>query len=114
VNQSNPFYNDIAAMQESGILNGFSNGTYGPYEHITRAQMAAVLDRAFGLANMHGVAHSASSYTDVNVNGAFYKSIQSLYIIDQTPVFQTSTYRGSSNATRADFSAAVYSSMNAN
>ena len=36
----------IAAMVKAGIITGRSDGTFGPGEHITRAQMAALMDRA--------------------------------------------------------------------
>lgn len=36
----------VAAMAKAGILMGHPDGTFGPYEPITRAQMAAMMDRA--------------------------------------------------------------------
>ncbi|WNQ13876.1 S-layer homology domain-containing protein [Paenibacillus aurantius] len=42
--------NSIAAVQENGLVNGFEDGTFRPAEPLTRAQMAAVLDRLSKLA----------------------------------------------------------------
>src|SRR5665811_2102179 len=36
----------VAAMAKDGIIMGHSDGTFGPYEPITRAQMATMMDRA--------------------------------------------------------------------
>ncbi|GAB4253492.1 MAG: hypothetical protein Kow00122_11430 [Thermoleophilia bacterium] len=41
----------IQALAEKGIVAGYTDGTFGPYDVITRAQMAAMLDRAW--AYMH-------------------------------------------------------------
>ncbi|MFB1082155.1 NlpC/P60 family protein [Jeotgalibacillus sp. JSM ZJ347] len=113
VGANNAFQKDIAAMQEAGIITGYTNGSFGPYGNITREQMAIILDRAFALSALEGVVSTASGYTDVSPSSAVYKPIQSIYMIDKTTVFQTSTFRGKDAATRADFSAAVYSALEA-
>ncbi len=44
----------IAAMTDAGIISGHADGTFGPNEPITRAQMATLMDRArdyLGLSN---------------------------------------------------------------
>ena len=47
----------IETMTQMGVLTGHADGTFGPYDAITRAQMAAVMDRAWQAR--HGVATSA-------------------------------------------------------
>jgi hypothetical protein len=37
----------IAAMAEQGIISGFGNGLFKPDEPVTRAQFAAILNKAF-------------------------------------------------------------------
>ena len=37
----------IKRLKELGITTGYKDGTYGPYDLVTRAQMAAFLSRAF-------------------------------------------------------------------
>jgi endo-1,4-beta-xylanase len=37
----------VAAMAERGIIMGRHDGTFGPYDPVTRAQMAAMMDRAW-------------------------------------------------------------------
>lgn len=41
----------IQALAEKGIVAGYADGTFGPYDVITRAQMAAMLDRAWAYMN---------------------------------------------------------------
>ena len=42
-------FQEIEALAASGITTGFPDGTYRPFEPVTRAQMAAFLARALGL-----------------------------------------------------------------
>jgi hypothetical protein len=37
----------IKRLKELGITTGYGDGRYGPYDLVTRAQMAAFLARAF-------------------------------------------------------------------
>ena len=37
----------IEAMNQMGIIQGHADGTFGPYDTITREQMAAIMDRAW-------------------------------------------------------------------
>jgi endo-1,4-beta-xylanase len=37
----------VGAMARMGVVKGHEDGTFGPYETITRAQMAAMMDRAW-------------------------------------------------------------------
>lgn len=36
----------IESLADVGVITGKSNGTYGPYEHVTRAQLATLVTRA--------------------------------------------------------------------
>jgi endo-1,4-beta-xylanase len=47
----------IETMTQMGVLTGHADGTFGPYDSITREQMAAIMDRAWQAK--HGVATSA-------------------------------------------------------
>jgi len=47
----------IEAMTQMGIITGHADGTFGPYDTITREQMAAIMDRAWQVK--HGSATPA-------------------------------------------------------
>lgn len=115
VSSSNDFANDIAAMNEAGILKGYSNGKFGVYETLTRAQLAAIVDRAFELQlKANAQVQTASIYQDVPSTHWAANSIQALKVMDKTKVFQTTTYKLSAEASRAEFSAAIYSATSSN
>jgi hypothetical protein len=45
----------IEALAQSGVVAGYSNGAFGPYDDITRAQMAAMMDRAWEWMEQNGM-----------------------------------------------------------
>src|SRR5690606_38322917 len=105
---------DIAAMNEAGILQGYTNGAYGMYDTLTKTQLAVILERAFEISKSEGIQAQTASvkYLDVKPTYWAHKPIITLKAIDQTKVFQTSRYYGDSDADRAEFAAALYSAMN--
>ena len=111
---SNDFAADIAAMNEAGILKGYSNGKFGIYETLTRAQLAAIVDRAFDLQQKADSQAQTASYQDVPSTHWAAESIQALKVMDQTKVFQTTNYKLSAQASRAEFSAAIFSATESN
>lgn len=115
VSSSNDFAADIAAMNEAGILQGYSNGKFGVYETLTRAQLAIIVDRAFELQQQaDALIHTASLYQDVPSTHPAADSIQALKLMDQTKVFQTSNFKLGEDASRAEFSAAIFSATASN
>ncbi|MDR1158006.1 MAG: S-layer homology domain-containing protein [Oscillospiraceae bacterium] len=63
----------VVAAVENGLLQG-SNGKIDPQGSLTRVQMAAILVRAFGVANMSKAA-DLSAFTDVDPNAWYYKEL---------------------------------------
>ncbi|HZG71136.1 MAG TPA: NlpC/P60 family protein [Chondromyces sp.] len=110
VNPANGFADDIAAIEQAGIINGYSDGTYRPYDSMTRAQMAVIVKRAFE-SNVSRIAgeNPAPAYNDVPSSYWAYDEINTIYHIDKTEVYQTSSFRATDETTRAEFAAAIYS-----
>lgn len=106
------FAKDIAAIKELGIINGFPDGTFRPNATMTRAQMAVIVKNAFNLKKPP-ITNSTESrvYNDVSSSYWAYEAIITMHIIDKTQGFRTHTYRPTANASRADFSAAVYNGI---
>jgi len=113
VASNHSFAKDIAAMNEAGILEGYTTGNkFGMYDSLTKAQLAVILDRAFNITEaQQNQAHTASIYNDVPRDFWAYEPIVALKTIDQTTVFQTSNYSFKAPTDRAEFSAALYSAM---
>ncbi|WP_432359778.1 NlpC/P60 family protein [Sporosarcina sp. UB5] len=104
------FAADIAALNEAGILQGYETGEFGINDKLTRAHLAAIVDRAFNLeSQMNGEVQGVSNYNDVPKSHWAFGAILALKTLDQTTVFQTKTFNIGKEATRAEFSAAVYS-----
>ena len=116
VASNHSFAKDIAAMNEAGIILGYTSGTkYGMYDSLSKSQLAVILDRAFKITqSQQNQVQTASAYNDVPTTYWAYKPIVALKTIDLTTVFQTSNYSVNDSTNRAEFSAALYSSIEAN
>lgn len=116
VASNHSFAKDIAAMNEAGILKGYTTGQFGMYDTLTKSQLAVILDRAFKTSDVSDeLVHTASvKYYDVAASYWAYEPIVALKAIDQTSVFQTSNFQVDAETSRAEFSAALYSAMSIN
>ncbi|MBW9235296.1 S-layer homology domain-containing protein, partial [Leptospira santarosai] len=58
----------IKQMVERGIISGYPNGTFRPYETLTRGQMAVLMNRAFKYGgNTVSVASASSTLMDKGI-----------------------------------------------
>lgn len=106
------FAGDIAALNEAGIMKGYETGEFGVNDKLTRAHLAAIVDRAFGLQEkMDGKAKIASNYNDVPTSHWASEAILALKSLDETKVFQTPGFNLGKEATRAEFAAAVFTAI---
>jgi endo-1,4-beta-xylanase len=55
----------VEAMSRMGILAGHDNGTFAPYDSITREQMAAIMDRAWTTMHGNATAGTANAMIDM-------------------------------------------------
>ena len=62
----------VGAAVENGLLYGKSSKVLDPNGYLTRAEMAAVINRSFGTYKTTNV----SKYTDVSPNAWYYKDVQ--------------------------------------
>ena len=102
------FAKDISAMSDAGILSGYEDGSFGMYDPLTKAQLAIILDRAFSMTTTAS-ALTKPPYIDVPVTYRAANAIGALKKMDKTTVFQTLNFSIDANATRAQFSAALFS-----
>lgn len=104
------FYEDVSAIQNAGIIQGFPDGTFKPKKEMTRTEMALIVARAFGLEN-HPVSDHDQIYQDINENTNYFHQMSLMNAIDRTGVYNTSNFDGQSDASRMDFSVAVYNGI---
>ncbi|MCG7342674.1 S-layer homology domain-containing protein [Sporosarcina sp. ACRSL] len=106
------YYDDIAALVEAGIFQGYSTEEFGVNDNLTRAHLAAIVDRAFDLQEkLDSESQEVSSYKDVPTTHWASESTQALKTLDQTEVFQTDNFNLGKKASRAEFSAAIFSAI---
>ncbi|WP_166786698.1 S-layer homology domain-containing protein [Jeotgalibacillus salarius] len=91
-------YDKVANAVELDIING-SNGYFKPWETVTRAQMAAILSRAYDLEG-----NTNSNFTDVNENHWAYSNIQALVANKITTGYSDQTFRPNAFIQRQHFS----------
>ncbi len=63
VNKNQDFYKAVTYLSENGILTGYPDGTFRPYDTITRAEAATVMVRMLGLEDR--AVQGRTSFTDV-------------------------------------------------
>jgi hypothetical protein len=100
VPNSNPFHDDISAVADSGIAQGFTDGTYKPANAVTRQAMAAFLERGLGRAgsernsqvmgSANGVYSAVVASVDVDA-GAEGTGTRGLYVLMGTANAHTGT-----------------------
>lgn len=102
-NWAHPYVSRAYANQ---IVSGVGNGKYNPDANVTRAQMAAMIDRAFQL----DVEEKEVPFSDIDENSWYYENVQNLYSAGIT-VGSDGKYSPESNLTRAQISAFVVRAM---
>jgi len=106
------FAKDIAVMKELGIINGYEDGTFRPYDNMTRAQMAVIVEKAFNLQEKTFAAASNHPYSDIGPDYWAHDAIVTMSNIDTTSVFAGNNYNATGQASRAFFTTAIYNALN--
>ena len=100
VTPSSYAYDAIAAVTDEEIFYG-NNGEFKPSDTLTRAEMAAILTRAFQLTGKG----EKVSFKDVPQTAWHYASVQALVAHGVTFGYSDNTFRPTDRITRAQFSA---------
>ena len=73
-------YKEISTISDWEIMNGYTNGNFGPSDTLTRGQMAHILRKALELPD----GPASLPFTDVVKNEYYYKGVASLYAANIT------------------------------
>ena len=94
--------NAIERWREKGIVSGYEDGSFKPQSPITRAELASIVTRMFGLAETKGT----ESYADVNGDKWYAKDIAK---ISAAKIIYTegTNFRPDALATREDVAYAI-------
>ena len=88
----------IAAIVDEGIMGGNGNGEFRPNDNLSRAQMATILVRAFGLTGT-----TTLSFKDIPATFWAHKEIQILIASKITTGYPDNTYRPGAFISKSKF-----------
>ena len=66
VTSENNFYESIQILSGLGIINGYTDGTFGPERDVTRAEFSTMLMRAMASAGIGSSDPAGTPFTDLN------------------------------------------------
>jgi hypothetical protein len=95
----------IKRLSELGITTGFPDGTYRPYNTVTRAQMAAFIVRAKEGEPPTDYCDTGSPFPDVDPNSPTCKYIKRFFELGITTGYPDGTYRPSNTLIRRQMAA---------
>lgn len=75
VKNGDPHSSAIFAAAESGLVNGYPDGTFGPGKTITRAEVVTVINRLISRNSVNANAEKIESFIDINDHWAKYNVI---------------------------------------
>ncbi|MFJ3390188.1 S-layer homology domain-containing protein [Lysinibacillus sp. NPDC086135] len=103
VPKSSEYYKYIAALQNAGIMAGYSNGTFMPNEVITRGQLAKILVLGFKFEVASNYNNSFKDVTSQTSNAIYIQTLVDLKITEGTTPVTFSPYNAVTRGQIASF-----------
>jgi hypothetical protein len=103
-----PFYPYILTARNHGVISGYSDGTFRPYNVITRGQLCKVIMLA---QNWHADTSGGPHFVDVSEYDAFYVFIETVYNHDAISGYADGTFRPNNSATRGQVCKIIYAAL---
>lgn len=75
VSDSNVHHDNIMELVDRDVIQGYENGNFGPYDSITRGQVAVMLTKALELPIPEDIDSVLEQYTDVNSGDRYAKEV---------------------------------------
>lgn len=91
-------YKALNSAVSNGLLTGTDNGKLNPEANLSRAEMAAIITRAFGAVQSANI----SAYNDVSANAWYYSNIAKAVMMGVYKGDSTGTMRPESSITRQE------------
>src|SRR5699024_142439 len=82
VNKSNSHHKAIMHLTQEDIIRGYSDGTFMPYQTITRSQTAQLFTKAKSLPIPENINEILENYKDVNSSHTYANAIAATYKAD--------------------------------
>jgi len=100
VDEDHPFFTEIEAVNDEGVLTGFDDGTFRPTIDVTRRAAAAVFFRMAGEPAGDFEQQAADAFTDVTTETSFANEIGWLVSEGITTGFDDGTFKPGREVTR--------------
>lgn len=104
VPRDDPFYFFVETAAANNIVSGYSDGTFRPYNDVTRGQLSKIVVIA---ARWQLVSPSAPTFSDVQPDYTFYTHIETAYCHGIIGGYLDGTFRPTNNATRGQIAKIV-------
>jgi hypothetical protein len=91
------FYNFVLDLNDDGVISGYSDGTFRPYNHATRGQFVKIVVLAFHIPLYSG---NEQHFTDVPTDHPFYVYIETAHRDNILSGYPDGTFRPYANVTR--------------
>ncbi|MGE7949264.1 S-layer homology domain-containing protein [Lysinibacillus sp. NPDC093688] len=108
VPKSSEYYKYIAALQNAGIMSGYSNGTFMPNEVMTRGELAKILVLGFKFEVASNYNNSFKDVTSQTSNAIYIQSLVDLKITEGTT---SVTFSPHNAVTRGQFASFIVRSQ---
>lgn len=109
VHQNDYFYQAVHDLSISGVISGYSDCTFRPYNNITRGQASKIVVRAASIVtDTTGGPH----FNDVPTTNPFYANIETAYNKGIISGYADHTFRPNNNVTRGQFSKMIVLAFN--
>jgi hypothetical protein len=105
---SNPFFCYIETAAEHGIVSGYADGTFRPFNDVTRGQLCKMVVSA---AQWADDCPPPGHFSDVPVGSPFYCYIETAYNHGIISGYADGTFRPNNPATRGQISKIVYEAI---
>ncbi|MFJ5565085.1 S-layer homology domain-containing protein [Lysinibacillus xylanilyticus] len=108
VPKNSEYYKYVAALQNAGIMSGYSNGTFMPNEVVTRGQLAKILVLGFKFEVASNYNNSFKDVTSQTSNAIYIQTLVDLKITEGTTPAAFSPFN---EVTRGQFSSFIVRSQ---
>ena len=105
VPEENTFYAFIETLHYHGAVTGYADGTFRPYNDVTRGQIAKIVVLS---ESWTPVTPPTPTFSDVPANHTFYTYVETAHQHGIVQGYVDGTYRPGNSATRGQLSKIVY------
>jgi hypothetical protein len=104
VPRDHPFYQHIMTAWERNIITGYADGTFRPYNNVTRGQISKISVES---ARIDMITPSTPSFSDVPTDHTFYRHIETAYAHGILSGYADGTFKPEADATRGQIAKIV-------